>query len=98
DRQLARRARAAQVLERALEVGPLREHRQGVRPAALVRAHDALHARTLAQPPRGGRAALELGDHADRRLEQGAPDTVLGLAPRVRLALPALRPLLRRQP
>ena len=66
-RQPAGRASGAQILERAVEVGTLGQHRQRVRAAALVCARDLRKVGVLAQRARRGRASLELRDHADPR-------------------------------
>ena len=58
-------ASRAQVLERAVEVRPLGQHRHGDRAAALVGAHDLRELGPRTQLARRRRAALELRDHAD---------------------------------
>ena len=80
-RQLARRARGVQILERAFEVGPLGQHRQRIRAAALVRASDLREVGVLAQLARRGRASLELGDHADLRPAQRVAQASLAPPP-----------------
>ena len=86
DRQLAGRAGDAQILQRALEMRSLREHGQRARPPALIRAHDALDVRALAQRPRRGGAPLELGDHAHAWLGEGTPQRTLRARAGVRAA------------
>ena len=67
DRQLRRRARLAQVVERAAEVERLGEDRQRRGAAALVGRTIVGDGRALADLARRRRAALVLGDHRDAR-------------------------------
>src|SRR4051812_9438510 len=76
DRQLGDRPGGAQVVERAPEVVPLREHRQRRCAAALVGADDLLDLGALADDPGGRGAALvlrhERGAGMRERLGEGA--------------------------
>src|SRR5207237_459103 len=58
DRQSARPAGEAQILERAIEMRRLGQHRQRTRAATLVRAYDFGDLGARAQRAGGGRAAL----------------------------------------
>ena len=78
ERQPGRSPGGGEILERPAEVRPLGQDRERGRAPALVRGHDLLECRPVAQRARRRRAALVLGHQRQPLTAQGRPQRPSG--------------------